>query len=175
MTTNTLVSIAMAPVPALEHREWAALGGCGKKHRYTPPVSRSNTHRRWRDRRSHRYAAIPPSPIPYDRSESKRSPRINHDHNRDRSGVDDGTGATGASDIRQRVDSNGIGRHHSNMASLVGNPGLRKFETHHLLSIVWALEQPTREPSIPIENIFRNATKELSPVGIDKFEQRRIK
>ena len=92
--------------------------------------------------------------LPYDRSESKRSPRINHDHNRDRSGVDDGTGATGASDIRQRVDSNGIGRHHSNMASLVGNPDLRKFETHHLLSIVWALEQPIREPSIPIENIF---------------------
>ena len=40
------------------------------------------------------------------------------------------------------------------MASLVGNPDLRKFETHHLLSIVSALEQPTREPSIQIENIF---------------------
>ena len=61
---------------------------------------------------------------------------------------------TAASDIRQRVDSNGIGRHHSNMAAPVGNPDLRKSEAHHLLSIVWALEQPTREPSTPIENIF---------------------
>jgi hypothetical protein len=40
------------------------------------------------------------------------------------------------------------------MASLVDNPDLRKFETHHLLSIVWALKQPIREPSIPIESIF---------------------
>jgi len=45
---------------------------------------------------------------------------------------------TAASDIRQRVDSNGIGRHHSNMAAPVGNPDLRKSEAHHLLSIVWA-------------------------------------
>jgi len=40
------------------------------------------------------------------------------------------------------------------MASLVGNPDLHIFETPRLLSILWALVQPIREPSIPIESIF---------------------
>jgi hypothetical protein len=48
--------------------------------------------------------------LPYDRSESKRSPRVNHDHNLDRNGADDDTGAIG---IRRRDGSSGSGRHHT--------------------------------------------------------------
>ena len=43
MMTNILVSIAMAPFEPQEDREWAVIGGCVKKYRFTPPVSRSNT------------------------------------------------------------------------------------------------------------------------------------
>jgi len=85
------------------------------------------------------------------------NPGRRRDHNLDRNGDDDGTGATaaiGATDIRRRGGNSGIGRHHSNMASLVGNPDLRKCETRHLLLIRWASKQPIREQSIPIENIF---------------------
>jgi hypothetical protein len=39
----------------------------------------------------------------------QKSARLNHDHSRDRNGVDDGNGATGATDIRPHVDSNGTG------------------------------------------------------------------
>ena len=46
----------------------------------------------------------------------QKSARLNHDHSRDRNGVDSGTGATDATDIRPHVDSNGIGLHHSNTA-----------------------------------------------------------
>ena len=84
------------------------------------------------------------------------NPGRSPDHNLDRNGADDGTDATAAiraTDIRPRDGNNGNGRRHSNMASLVGNPDLRKCETHHLLLIRWALKQPIREQSIPIENI----------------------
>jgi hypothetical protein len=46
----------------------------------------------------------------------RKNPRINPDHNLDRNSADDGTGASGATDIRPRDDSSGIGRHHSNRA-----------------------------------------------------------
>jgi hypothetical protein len=83
---------------------------------------------------------------------SERIPRCinpgrDPDHNFGRNGAD-------ATDIRRRGGNSGIGRHHSNMASLVGNPDLRKCETRHLLLIRWASKQPIREQSIPIENIF---------------------
>ena len=89
-----------------------------------------------------------------DSNDSNDFIRLNPDHNLDHNGADDGTGATAATDIRPRDGNSDIGRHHSNMASLVGNPDLRKCETHHLLLIRWALKQPIREQSIPIENIF---------------------
>jgi hypothetical protein len=51
------------------------------------------------------------------------------DHNLDRNGVDDGTGATaaiGATDIHPRDDSSGTGRPHSNRAGIVGSLDQRK-------------------------------------------------
>jgi hypothetical protein len=45
MTTNILVSIAMAPFEPLEDREWAVIGGCVKQYRFALPVSPSNTDR----------------------------------------------------------------------------------------------------------------------------------
>jgi hypothetical protein len=78
---------------------------------------------------------------------------LNSDHSLDHNnGADDGNGATVATDIPPGDGNSGNGRYHSNMASLVGNPDLRKFETRHPLSIRWALRQLIREQSIPIEN-----------------------
>ena len=117
MTTNTLVSIAMAPFEPLEDREWAVIGGYLQKYRFTLPVSRSNTQSEVAGPTITSYAAIPPRPtlesLPYDRSEPKRTPRVYLDHNRDRSDADDGTGPIAATGIRRHDGSSGIGRHHS--------------------------------------------------------------
>jgi hypothetical protein len=51
------------------------------------------------------------------------NPGRSPDHNLDRNDTDDGTGASGASDIRPRVDSSGIGHHHSNRACIAGIRG----------------------------------------------------
>jgi hypothetical protein len=65
----------MAPFEPLEDQEWAVIGGCVKKYRFTPPVSRSNTHWRWQDRRSHHlprsrlYQLFPIKSFSYDKSD----------------------------------------------------------------------------------------------------------
>ena len=54
-------------------------------------------------------------------------PRINRgrspDHNLDRNGADDATGAIGATDIRQSDDSGGSGPRGSSKVYLAGIPG----------------------------------------------------
>ena len=91
MTTNTLVIIAMAPVEPLEDRDrggdrWLRIkvycsyaSGVTLKYRseVAGPTITSYAVIRLDRRQS----------LPYDRSESKRSPRINQDYNRDRSGA----------------------------------------------------------------------------------------
>jgi hypothetical protein len=77
------------------------------------------------------------------------NPGRSPDHNLDRNGADDGTGATAATDIRPRDGSSDSGRHHSSMACIVGSPDLRKFEIHHLLSIPRALKPLIRAPLNP--------------------------
>ena len=57
------------------------------------------------------------------------SPGRSRDHNLDRNGDDDGTGATaaiGATDIHPRDGSSDNGRPHSNRAGIVGSPDQRK-------------------------------------------------
>jgi hypothetical protein len=54
------------------------------------------------------------------------NPSRRPDHNLDRNGVDDGTGATAAPDIHPRDGSSGTGRPHSNRAGIVGSPDQRK-------------------------------------------------
>ena len=84
----------------------------------------------------------------------EKTVRISPGRNPDHGSADDASGASGASDIRLRDDSGGNGRHHSNMACIVGTPDLRKFEIHHLLAIGWALRQTIQALPIPRGNIF---------------------
>ena len=61
-----------------------------------------------------------------DLKEQQINPGRRPDHNLDRNGGDDGTGATAATDIHPRDGSSGTGRPHSNRAGIVGNPDQRK-------------------------------------------------
>jgi hypothetical protein len=87
------------------------------------------------------YAAIPPRPtlesFSHDRSEPKRTPRLNPGRSPDRNGDDDGTGATAATDIRPRDGSSDIDHRRSNKACIVGIRGQCKRESHRLLWTRW--------------------------------------